>query len=60
MTSGLNASFREAALAVEQKVFDDVRASVLAHNIATDVRENALNTRAMEVAYREGGWLSSR
>jgi hypothetical protein len=44
---------REAALAVEQKDFEDVHASVLARELAADVRENVLDTRAAEVADRE-------
>jgi hypothetical protein len=44
---------REAALAAEQKDFEDVRASVLARELAANVRENALDTKATEVADRE-------
>jgi hypothetical protein len=44
---------REAALAVKQKDFDDVRTFVLARELAADVRDNALDTRATEVADRE-------
>jgi hypothetical protein len=43
----------EAALAAKQKDFEDAHASVLAHELATDVKENALDTRAVEVADRE-------
>jgi hypothetical protein len=43
----------EATLAAEQKDFEDVCASVLAHELVADVRENALDTRAAEVADRE-------
>jgi hypothetical protein len=44
---------REAALVAEQKDFEDVYASVLAHELATNLKENALDTRAVEVADRE-------
>jgi hypothetical protein len=40
----------EAALAAEHKDFDDVCASVLAHELAANVRENTLDTRTVEVA----------
>jgi hypothetical protein len=43
----------EATLAAEQKDFEDARASVLACEFAADVRESALDTRAVEVADRE-------
>jgi hypothetical protein len=43
----------EVALAVEQKDFEDARASVLAHELAADVREDALDTRVVEVVDRE-------
>jgi hypothetical protein len=42
-----------AALMAEQKDFEDVRASVLAYELAADAREGALDTRATEVADRE-------
>jgi hypothetical protein len=44
---------REAALAIKRKDFEDVRTSVLARELAADVRDNALDTRATEVADRE-------
>jgi hypothetical protein len=44
---------REATLSAEQKDFEDVRASVIARELAVDVRENALHTRVVEVADRE-------
>jgi hypothetical protein len=44
---------REAALAVEQRDFEDTCASILAHELAADTRECALETRAAEVADRE-------
>jgi hypothetical protein len=50
---------REAALAAEQKDFEDVCASVLAHELVANVRENALDTRATEVADRER-WLAEQ
>jgi hypothetical protein len=43
----------EVALAAEQKDFEDARASVLAHELAADVREDALDTRVVEVVDRE-------
>jgi hypothetical protein len=43
----------EAALAANQKDFEDPRASVLAHELTADIRESALDTRAAEVADRE-------
>jgi hypothetical protein len=43
----------EAALAAEQRDFEDTRASVLACELAADIREGALETRAAEVADRE-------
>jgi hypothetical protein len=50
---------REAALAAEQKDFEDVCASVLARELVANVRENALDTRATEVADRER-WLAEQ
>jgi hypothetical protein len=44
---------REAALSAEQKDFEDVRASVIARELAVDVRENVMHTRVVEVADRE-------
>jgi hypothetical protein len=43
----------EAALTAEQKDFEDARASVLARELAADVREDALQTRVVEVADRK-------
>jgi hypothetical protein len=43
----------EVALVAEQKDFEDARASVLAHELAADVREDTLDTRAVEVVDRE-------
>jgi hypothetical protein len=43
----------EVALVAEQKDFEDARASVLAHELAADVREDTLDTRAVEVLDRE-------
>jgi hypothetical protein len=43
----------EAALAAEQRDFEGTRASVLACELAADIREGALETRAAEVADRE-------
>jgi hypothetical protein len=40
----------KAALTAEQKDFEDVRASILACELAADAREGALDTRAIEVA----------
>jgi hypothetical protein len=37
----------------EQKDFEDAHAFVLARELAADVRESALNIRAVEVANRE-------
>jgi hypothetical protein len=37
----------------EQKDFEDVHASVLACKFAANIRESALDTRAMEVVDRE-------
>jgi hypothetical protein len=44
---------REAALTAEQRDFEDTRASILAHELAADVREDALDTGAAEVVDRE-------
>jgi hypothetical protein len=44
---------RQATLAVEQRDFEDTRASVLASKLTVNVREVALDTRAAEVADRE-------
>jgi DNA polymerase III alpha subunit len=43
----------EAALVAEQRDFEDTRASVLAHELAADTRECAMETRAMVVVDRE-------
>jgi hypothetical protein len=43
----------EAALTAEQKNFGDAHASILARELAADVREDALQTRVVEVADRE-------
>jgi hypothetical protein len=43
----------EAALTVEQRDFEDTRASVLAHELAADTRDCALETRVVEVVDRE-------
>jgi hypothetical protein len=43
----------ETALAAEKRDFKETPASVLAHELAVDVREDALDTRAAEVADRE-------
>jgi hypothetical protein len=43
----------EAALAAKQRDFEDTRASVLAHELAADTRECALEIRATEVADKE-------
>jgi hypothetical protein len=43
----------EATLTTEQRDFEDTHASVLAHELATDTREGALETRAVEVVDRE-------
>jgi hypothetical protein len=43
----------ENALTAEQRDFEDTRASVLAHELATDTRECTLETRAVEVVERE-------
>jgi hypothetical protein len=50
---------REAALATEQKDFEDARASVLAQKLTADVREGIVGTRAAEVVDRRSGWPSS-
>jgi hypothetical protein len=44
---------REATLVAEQKDFEDARASVLARELAADVRESALDIMDVEVADRE-------
>jgi hypothetical protein len=44
---------REAALTAKQRDFEDTRASVLAHELAADTKECALETRAVEVVDRE-------
>jgi hypothetical protein len=44
---------REATLTAEQKDFEDARASVLARELAADVRESALDIMDVEVADRE-------
>jgi hypothetical protein len=43
----------EAALAAEQRDFEDTRALVLAHELAANTREGALETRAMKVVDKE-------
>jgi hypothetical protein len=43
----------EAALTAKQKDFKDVRASVLALELAVDIKGNALDTKVVEVADRE-------
>jgi hypothetical protein len=43
----------QATLAVEQRDFEDTRASVLASELTTNVREVALDTRVAEVVDRE-------
>jgi hypothetical protein len=48
-----NLKGHETALAAEQRDFKDTRASVLAHQLTADVREVALDTRAVEVVDRE-------
>jgi hypothetical protein len=48
-----NLESRETTLAAEQKDFEDARASVLACELAADVRESALDTRATELADME-------
>jgi hypothetical protein len=40
---------RETTLVAEHKDFEDARASVLADELAADVGESALDTRAMKV-----------
>jgi hypothetical protein len=47
---------REATLVAKQKDFEDSCASVLARELAADIKESALDTRAAEVADREK-WL---
>jgi hypothetical protein len=44
---------REAVLVAKQKDFKDACSSVLAHELAANVREDTLDTRAMEVVDRE-------
>jgi hypothetical protein len=52
-TRELSLESHEAALATEQRDFEDTRASVLAHELAANTREGALETRAMKVADKE-------
>jgi hypothetical protein len=51
----MNLAWRAARLPSQpsRKIFEDVCASILACELAADVRENALDTRAMEVVDRE-------
>jgi hypothetical protein len=53
VTRESNLERHEAALAAEQRDFEDTRASVLARELAADTRECTLETRAVEVANRE-------
>jgi hypothetical protein len=49
----MSESSHEAALAAEQRDFEDTHASVLARELAAGAREGALETRAAKVADRE-------
>jgi hypothetical protein len=49
----LSLESHEAALAAEQRDFEDTRASVLAHELAANTREGTLETRATKVADKE-------
>jgi hypothetical protein len=44
---------REATLEAEQKALEDARLTVTARELAADVRETDLNTRAAELVNRE-------
>jgi hypothetical protein len=46
----------EATLAAEQRDFKDTHASVLAHELAANVREDALDTRATVVVDKVRRW----
>jgi hypothetical protein len=43
----------EATLTAKQKDFEDAHASVLARELAADIREDTLDSKAVEVADRE-------
>jgi hypothetical protein len=49
----------EATLAAKEKDFEDACASVLAHELAVDINESALDIRAVKVVDREK-WLAEQ
>jgi uncharacterized protein (DUF3084 family) len=48
-----NLESRKATLTAKHKGFEDAHASVLARELAVDVRESALDTRTTEVENRD-------
>jgi hypothetical protein len=54
-----NLDDREAILEAEQKALEDARLTVMAQELAADIREPDLDTRVAELANREK-WLVER